>query len=266
MQYDQSHIARATCQPSPKRISLACMSSLSHEIRKFNRFELKYLISLPQAKALQQALHPFLQPDDHGNAQGGYFIRSLYYDSADYRCYWEKIDGIPFRRKLRIRYYEDESELSDERRVFVEIKQRVDKTTQKRRVTMPYADARLLCDRRQIPEHASSDAGTLNEIYGLLAQYDMRPACIVRYRRQALMGGDLDLGLRVTFDTELQYRAHPDEMTQTQDLLPMLPADQVVMEIKANERVPYWLTELIAAHNLRAIRLSKYCRAIELSL
>ena len=32
----------------------------------------------------------------------------------------------------------------------------------------------------------------------------------------------------------------------------MLPANQVVMEIKVNERIPSWLTGLIADHNLRA--------------
>lgn len=43
----------------------------------------------------------------------------------------------------------------------------------------------------------------------------------------------------------------------------MLPANQVVMEIKVNERMPYWLTELVAAHNLQMVRVSKYCRSIE---
>jgi hypothetical protein len=43
----------------------------------------------------------------------------------------------------------------------------------------------------------------------------------------------------------------------------MLPAHQVVMEIKVNERIPYWLTELIAAHGLKMVRVSKYCRSIE---
>jgi hypothetical protein len=43
----------------------------------------------------------------------------------------------------------------------------------------------------------------------------------------------------------------------------MLPAELVVMEIKVNERIPYWLTEMIAAHNLQLVGLSKYCRSIE---
>jgi hypothetical protein len=37
------------------------------------------------------------------------------------------------------------------------------------------------------------------------------------------------------------------------------------MEIKVNERIPYWLTEMLAAHNLNMTRISKYCRSIELA-
>jgi hypothetical protein len=43
----------------------------------------------------------------------------------------------------------------------------------------------------------------------------------------------------------------------------MLPAHLAVMEIKVNERIPTWLTEMIAAHNLQMVRVSKYCRSIE---
>jgi hypothetical protein len=34
------------------------------------------------------------------------------------------------------------------------------------------------------------------------------------------------------------------------------------MEIKVNERIPHWLTDLIAGHNLQRVGLSKYCRSI----
>ncbi|MBQ2599838.1 VTC domain-containing protein [bacterium] len=30
----------------------------------------------------------------------------MYYDTQDYRFYWEKVDGLKYRRKLRIRQYE----------------------------------------------------------------------------------------------------------------------------------------------------------------
>jgi len=43
----------------------------------------------------------------------------------------------------------------------------------------------------------------------------------------------------------------------------MLSPNLTIMEIKVNERIPSWLTEMIAAHNLQLIRVSKYCRSIE---
>jgi hypothetical protein len=87
----------------------------------------------------------------------------------------------------------------------------------------------------------------------------------VQYKRQALIGTDYDIGLRVTFDTSLQYQTRNLLLHEEPSTLPMLPPDRVVMEIKVNERIPYWLTEMIAAHNLNMIRISKYCRSIELA-
>ncbi|MFZ5909376.1 MAG: polyphosphate polymerase domain-containing protein [Chloroflexota bacterium] len=242
------------------------MSNLSHTIRRFNRFELKYLISLKQAEVFKKALRAYLTADEHGNGNGRYALASLYYDSPDFRCYWEKVDGIRFRRKLRIRLYETGAPLEADTPVFVEIKQRLDRVTQKRRIILPYRNALRLCNERQFPEEfAPDDKAVLEEIYAYLWQYNLRPVSIVRYERQALIGADYDIGLRVTFDTFLNYQVHQLALDEEPSGLPMLPADRVVMEIKVNERIPYWLTEMIAAHNLNLIRISKYCRGIELA-
>jgi SPX domain protein involved in polyphosphate accumulation len=240
------------------------MSNLSHTIRKFNRFELKYLISLREAERFKTALRAYLLDDEHGN--GRYALTSLYYDSPDLRCYWEKVDGIKFRRKLRIRRYETESPLTADVPVFVEIKQRLDRVTQKRRIVLPYQDALLLCNDRQIPEKYNPvDKPVIEEIYAFLWNYNLRPANIVRYERQALIGTDYDIGLRVTFDTSLTFQNQQLLLHEKPISLPMFPVDTVVMEIKVNERIPYWLTELVAAHNLKMIRVSKYCRGVELA-
>jgi SPX domain protein involved in polyphosphate accumulation len=122
------------------------MSNISHTIRRFNRFELKYLITLREAERFKTALRAYLIDDEHGSGNGSYALTSLYYDSPDFRCYWEKVDGIKFRRKLRIRRYETEAPLTADTPVFIEIKQRLDRVTQKRRVILPYRDALLLCN------------------------------------------------------------------------------------------------------------------------
>jgi hypothetical protein len=239
------------------------MNHLSQNIRKFNRFELKYLITLQQAEKFKSALRAYLIPDEHGNNQGSYALTSLYYDSPDLRCYWEKENGIRFRRKLRIRRYETGEPLTDETSVFIEIKQRVDRVTQKRRAVLPYRDALRLCNDRQIPDHAPEDRATIEEIYAFLWHYNLRPISIVRYDRQAFIGTEYDPGLRVTFDTRLSFQSYPLHLHEWPSGLPMLPPNLVVMEIKVNERIPYWLTEMIAAHNLQMERVSKYCRSID---
>lgn len=239
------------------------MNNLSHTIRKFNRFELKYLITLQQAEKFKSALGAYLVPDEHGNNNGHYALTSLYYDSPDLRCYWEKEFGVRFRRKLRIRRYETDEPLTEETPVFLEIKQRVDRVTQKRRAILSYGDALRLCNDRQLPDCTPEDKAIIEEIYVFLWQYNLRPVSIVRYDRQALVGTEYDIGLRVTFDTSLTFQTHRLHLHEDASMLPMLPANQVVMEIKVNERMPYWLTELIAAHNLQMVRVSKYCRSIE---
>jgi SPX domain protein involved in polyphosphate accumulation len=239
------------------------MNNLSHTMRKFNRFELKYILTLQQAERFKSALRAYLVPDEHGNNNGRYTLANLYYDSPDFRCYQEKMDGIKFRRKLRIRRYETDEVFTEETPVCVEIKQRVDRVTQKRRALLPYSEALRLCNDRQIPEHEPEDKAIIEEIYVFLWQYNLRPASLVRYTRQAFVGTEYDIGLRVTFDTSLSFQSHPLHLHEQSSALPMLPAYLVVMEIKVNERIPTWLTEMIAGHNLQMVRVSKYCRSVE---
>lgn len=239
-------------------------NKLNHTIRTFNRFELKYLITLAQAERFKSALRPYMVQDEHGE-NGKYGLTSLYYDSPDLRCYWEKEYGLRFRRKLRIRRYETNTPMTEETPVFLEIKQRVDRVTQKRRVVLSYGDALRLANDRQLPEGSEEDRATLEEMYTFLWQYNLRPVSIVRYDRQAFMGTEYDMGLRVTFDTNLTFQTHKLHIHEEASALPMLSQNQVVMEIKVNERIPTWLTALIADHNLQMVRVSKYCRSIDVA-
>jgi hypothetical protein len=239
------------------------MNNLSHTIRNFNRFELKYLLTLQQAERFKSGLQAYLVPDEHGKNNGRYAVSSLYYDSPGFRCYWEKLDGLKVRRKLRIRWYGTGQVLTEETPVYLEIKQRVDRVTQKRRAFLPYGEALRLCNDRQVPNHTPDDEAIVEEIIAFLWQYNLRPASIVRYDRQAFIGSDYDIGLRVTFDTSLSCQSQRLHLHEQPSGLPMLHPGLVVMEVKVNERIPYWLTDMIAAHNLQLIRFSKYCRSID---
>lgn len=233
------------------------------EIRTFNRFELKYLIPIELVETLKDHFSKYMKTDDNGDDSGWYSITSLYYDSDDYRCYWEKIEWLKYRRKLRIRYYEWKDKLRDDDIVFAEIKQRVDRVTQKRRVPLPRKDAKLLCNQREIPEHDSKDSATVQEIAHFAYEYNLQPTCITSYFRQAWVWTDKDPWLRITFDTNIRERHKDLDLASKKIGQVMIPLNMSVMEVKANEHLPFWIIELISKYSLRLVRVSKYCQGME---
>lgn len=231
-------------------------------IRRFNRFELKYVADRRLVEAFRQELPGKLARDPHG-VDGFYPIWSTYYDSPDLRFYWEKIDGEKFRRKLRIRHYGTPGELTGDTPVFAEIKQRVNRVTQKRRVRLPYEAALRLCAGNP-PESADpQDSAVIEEIETMVRQNMLRPTTVVGYVREAFFGRDEDSGLRVTIDSRIRGRDRDLDLRWPGENRYVIPPHLSVVEMKVNERVPYWLTELIARHNISLIRVSKYCQSVE---
>jgi hypothetical protein len=231
--------------------------------RSFNRFELKYLLDVGRIPALAADLANHLRPDQHGDA-GQYALTSLYYDSPDLVCYWAKIDGLKTRRKVRIRRYETGRPLTPSDPVFVEIKQRVNRVTQKRRIGLPYAEAVALCGGGA-PEagEGNSRAAVAHEVADLVERFSLRPTAVTSYLRTAWVGGDYDPGVRVTFDRDLRYRLGNLDLAEQVAGSHLLPPHLVVVEVKVNDRVPAWLTRLASRHDLTLVRLSKYCAAID---
>lgn len=239
------------------------MQVKNDKTRNFNRFELKYLLPIEHAGEFKKAIKSFLHVDSFGE-EGQYALTSLYYDTPDHRFYWEKIDGIKVRRKLRIRHYETRDAITPETPVFVEIKKRIDRVIIKKRAKMPYKDAVNLCNEGIMPaKFDPKDKKTLEEVQSMFHTYPLRPTLITSYFRHALIGTHYDLGLRVTFDTNIRFRDHDLDLTSKNRGKFIIPPNIALMEIKANGAIPYWLTEMIGAHNIRLIRVSKYCAGLE---
>ena len=71
----------------------------------FTRYEFKYLINDSIANILYKDALNFMEQDKFALKTNGYFVRSLYFDNNDYDNFFEKVDGIKFRKKFRIRTY-----------------------------------------------------------------------------------------------------------------------------------------------------------------
>jgi SPX domain protein involved in polyphosphate accumulation len=239
-------------------------------IKYFNRYELKYVLSREQHDEFAEILPNYLAPDPQGDTYGRYSITSLYYDSEDFKAYWDKIEGHRFRRKVRIRVYGNQ-EVTSNTMCFTEIKQRINKTLQKKRVYIPYDQAEALCAQGAPVEGeetmSPADKKTVSEIRYLNSTLQLQPACVVSYDRMAFDGSEYEDGLRVTLDTNLKGRTHDltlRSMGYAENKF-FVPPEWAILEVKVNYRVPYWLTEIIGKYRFALRRVSKYCAALEQS-
>ena len=236
-------------------------------LKEYSRFELKYVITETQRRQLAEVLKEYMQPDSMGDEMGRYTITSLYYDTVDYKAYWDKVEGHKFRRKVRVRVYGNQI-VTPETLCFAEIKQRINKTLQKKRVQIPYAAAIALCGAGQPVEMTSADEqAVIEEIQYLYYTLQLQPACVVSYDRQAFNGSEYDPGLRVTFDVNLKGRIYDLSLlsSDSADSKFFMPPGYCILEVKVNYRVPLWLTDIIAEYRCTLRRVSKYCAALEQS-
>ncbi|MEY4546264.1 MAG: hypothetical protein RL685_2459 [Pseudomonadota bacterium] len=230
-------------------------------IRRFNRFELKYILPVARCARLIDELQEQISPDRHGGT-AGYPVVSLYYDSPDFECFWAKIEGIKYRRKVRLRIY-PEGDIQQVREGSVEIKQRINKTVQKRRLGLPIEQAEALCSGTFDPTGLDPlDAQVAQEVLALRHFIDLRPAAITSYWRRAFEGHEENAGLRVTFDTHVASRMHALRINDGALNRLILPEDWCIMEVKADERVPQWVASLLARHDCQLGRISKYCLGV----
>lgn len=223
-----------------------------------NRFEVKYLVDTRRVAGLVDELAPYTQPDPH-SAEWGYSIASVYWDTADLAFFWEKIEGVPFRRKLRFRRYGATPD------VFIEVKQRADRTVQKRRLQWPLD--RVVAVFGDGPGSVDWDLAGQDEVTTevalLIERLRLRPRMAIRYRRRALFGA-FDPELRVTFDGRIQYHASDFSLARPfEEGHDIVDPRVTVLEIKYDHRAPLWLTKAISRHGLQMVRMSKYCSAVD---
>ena len=234
--------------------------SSSSYIRDFNRYEFKYLVGFRERERLLETIGPFIRRDTNADSGGVYKISSLYYDSPGLDSFWEKIDGVKFRRKFRTRVYRSTPDTA-----YLEIKQRIDKTVQKRRVKMPLDEAELL-----LQDLSSSGLAqrwpmdpVVHEIAYLFKTKHSEPKAVVSYHREAFFA-IRESDLRITFDSRLKYRCGNLSLREpfAEEGRYFCHPEQIVIEVKFNNRIPLWLCRAIQHLGLQSQRVSKYCLAV----
>lgn len=224
-----------------------------------NRYEVKYLVRTDAVPDLLAEFSPYTRLDPHSEGDWGYPIYSVYWDTKDFLLFWEKIEGVKFRRKLRFRRYGDSPD------VFIEVKQREDRTVQKRRLRWPADKAeRVFAEGGEaIDWQAVEGDPVATEVALMIERLRLRPRMGITYRRRALFGA-FDPELRITVDGRLQYHPAHFDITRRFDVGRYILDPRVsVLEIKYDHRAPAWLTKAICRHGFSMVRMSKYCSAVD---
>ncbi len=219
----------------------------------FERYELKYLLTGAQKRAVCEAMAPYMRLDRYGRTT----IRNLYLDSDNYRLARRSIERPTYKEKLRIRSY---SETSPESTVFAELKKKYKSVVYKRRLALTEKEAmRWLCDGASSPvkSQIADEIGYFLEFYGPL-----RPAAYLSYEREAFYALDKS-DFRVTFDEQIRSRKTDLSLCAPPGGFSLLDEDMTLMEIKCSGGIPLWMTKILSEQKLYKTSFSKYGAAYE---
>jgi len=232
------------------------------------RYEFKYVIDLETVARLRPKIEEVMHADPYA-VEGGYHVNSLYYDTTDFRAYYEKLDGLDDRFKLRLRHYGEHGPLQQsEGPFFLEAKHRERDLIRKDRVKLsaeladPFCEGPLLVPRLR-DEVEPEQRGGASILEHLILQKPVEPVCVVSYFREPYMCR-IDPGLRITFDSDLRtYGPLRFRRTSSDDGLSILPANLVILEIKFHWAMPLWLVSVCRSLGLDLRRYSKFCASME---
>jgi hypothetical protein len=227
------------------------------------RYELKYIISPATALAIAVRLRGRCHLDANGT-DGCYVNESLYFDSPRFDFFFHKLDGVKLRKKVRIRRYGEQGPWE---KVFVEIKSREGPYISKSRFAMDQPSLPLLVNPMQQELRPATltppEVRVYHEVISLARLFQLRPVIFIRYTRRSFWA-EGDERLRITFDKDLSYdTVNHNCFSPLENTQPILDADQIVMEIKANGSVPLWVLELLQEFECTMVRLSKYCLGVQ---
>ena len=223
--------------------------------RAAGRHEFKYLIRSEMSDEIAAFVSPFLELDKYSQSrpQDSYTVRSIYYDSPAFRCYYEKANGEKNRRKYRVRTYNDGAAIS------LECKQRKGSTYTKPKVRLHDDDIVALAERRGIDTSIADPAGVLGQLLISMDRWEYQPTALVVYDRIAYVyPGQQDM-IRVTFDRNLRGRVFPalGEIYGEEELVPLLYG-WTILEVKFTDIVPRFLNQLVTKFSLQRQACSKY--------
>jgi len=217
------------------------------------RHEWKHEINYLDLLTLRTRLNAVMTRDAHA-IDGKYEIRSVYFDNAKDKALLEKIDGVNYREKFRIRYYNGDTSF-----ITLEKKSKINGLCSKDScfITKEEAEKLIHGDLTWMMDE-KNDRPLCKELYSKMMSQGLRPKTIVDYTREPFVfpAGNV----RVTIDYNIrtgEFRTdflNPDTIT--------LPAGDspILLEVKWDEYLPDIIKDAVALKGRHQAAFSKYAQ------
>jgi hypothetical protein len=222
----------------------------------FGRYELKFMITKEQRDFIKASFGERMRQDEYNVGGKLYTIMNLYYDTKNNDLVSTGLKHQDYYRcKIRLRSYD-----KDLPTAFLEMKKKVNGFVSKRRSLMYIDDVNpFLTEHKPVPESDIIKGQVIREIDVIAHENELLPKVVLSYDREAFFGTDESDGdLRLTFDTSIRARRYDLDLRCGSYGEAVIPEDKVIMEVKVDRSVPFWLSRILSEAGAKRIRFSKY--------
>lgn len=213
------------------------------------RHEYKHQINLADIYGLRTRLSAIVKHDSNCDADGTYFVKSLYFDNYMDKALREKIDGVNKREKFRIRYYGTDTSF-----ISLEKKSKINGLCNKISCKITAEECQKIIDG-DIEFMKDSEYTLMRELYSKMKYQLLRPKCIVAYTRECFVYPPGNV--RVTIDMNICGSNNVGEFLNPD--LPFLQTyHEAILEVKWDEYLPQIIRDLVQVKSRRSAAFSKY--------
>lgn len=220
------------------------------------RHELKYVCTQAQLAILNHRIQAVCRLDEHTGANGGYVIRSVYFDTPENSGYYDNELGANPRTKYRIRIYNHDTD-----HIKLERKSKFDTKTYKESCSITRQQCLQLLNGAFLWTLEDSMAPLLKHFYIEYKNKLLRPKIIVEYDRIPYVYHDGNV--RITFDRNISScHSILDFLNESIPKRPVMPCGQHILEVKYDQFLPDVIYNALQLRELHHCAYSKYymCR------
>jgi len=222
------------------------------------RNEYKHVINKNHAAVLKSRLKALLKTDPFADENGEYFIRSLYFDTYEDKFLHEKLNGVPFRHKYRIRFYNYDTSV-------IKLENKIKKYNSATKLVANLTKEEVEKIFKQQYDFLKDSGDPMKTaFYQELNSEGLIPKTVVDYIRTPFIYPHGNV--RITIDSNIRSPVGQigitDLFNPNTPTVSVFPDERCVLEVKYDEFLPDFIRKIVQTEGITTSSMSKYasCR------